>query len=315
MVPKLHMPARTWTAISLFLLLIAYASLAQSPNAQASSTPGTISIVPATGPVGTPMQIGINLFPSAPIQYALSATTTSPNSGGCANSVPFPGLGPILVTSQGGVVNVNWPSAFAHGQYWLCAKPASGTGDQAKSTYPFVVTDANSPTPTSTPAAPRPSASVSLPAAGVLPGTAVTVVVSNWFPPDGQPPSHVSLIPLSDNGSPGGGGAIPQATPVPFTVQASGAAGSYTVVVSLPATTPPGMYAVRVQEGDLQTDTAPFAVVLHAVAPTPTPAVGSPDSSTHNATPPYLVIGLAVGGLLLLVVLILAFGASRRGRI
>lgn len=275
------------------------------PAAFASSE-GYITIIPSSGPVGTAVEADINLSFDTPQPYILSATATDPAQGGCASAQPFPGLGPVTVSQQGGHAQFTWPDAFASGQYWLCASPQGGTGPSAHSLQPYTVTAANAPSPT--PASgghlPESATSVIAPDGGVPAGSTVKVVVVGWVTPDNATPTAVKLV-LPDNST----------LDVSFTVSPTSSAqgGSFTLAVTVPATTTPGDYHFEI-DGAYQAKTLPF----HVVAPvTPTVAGGHSGSTGPGSASggiPAIAIGAGVALLLLLASAILVAAALGRKR-
>ncbi|MGH2486450.1 MAG: hypothetical protein ACRDHE_10600, partial [Ktedonobacterales bacterium] len=240
-----HARSRLGRVLTAGLLIVGYLVCVmgfEAPSAQAASSQGSVSIVPSNGPVGTPVQVGINLNPATPTDYVLSYTLTAPDKGGCASAQPVPGVATITVSSNGGGANFAWPNTLDQGPYWLCASPTSGNGPTAQSSGPYTVLASSPPTATPASIAPTPSVTVMTPADQLLPGANVTVSVMNWLPADNSAPQTVNLL-SQDNSGPANGTGF--GDNLPFTATAGGS-GSYTLTVALPQNTTPATYAFQV---------------------------------------------------------------------
>jgi hypothetical protein len=278
------------------------------PAALASSE-GSVVISPSSGPVGTAVEADISLSFDPPQSYTLTATSTDPAQGGCASAQPIPGVGPVTVGQQGGHAQFSWPSAFASGQYWLCASPQGGSGPSVPSAHslqPYTVTAANAPSPTPVIGGhlDQSHTYVDAPNGDVTAGSTVTVIVTGWVTPDDAAPTTVKLV-LPDSSTVG----------VPFTIgpKSSPQDGSYALAVTVPASMAPGEYTFEI-DGAYQATTAPFQVI----APVTATAVATPIRARGQPIPPSdvgipaLAIGAAVAALLVLAGALLVIAA--RGR-
>jgi len=289
----------------------AICGLGAVPVARASSY-GPLSFTPPAGPVGTQVTLQLNADVNTTTTFQLGATTTPPDQGQCADTVPLPGVGPVVVSAgKQSIIQFAWPAAFSSGNYWLCATEADGNGTLSfESATPYAVTSGPvaSPTP-----APPPAAVIQGPTSNLTPGATLTVDVSNWFTDDGTPPVQVRLLP--DDGGTAYAQVVVVGNPTP---------GEYLVRFTLPDQLPPGHYSLQLAGGSLsQVPVSDITVVSSSQSPAglaPSRVVvrsGQPlapgDSAPSVPTPiTLLVAALLALAVALLVRPALAARAARR---
>jgi hypothetical protein len=301
--------ARCLGACALALLAVC-GSLAWVTTARASrtSSEGVIIMTPDTAAAGTQVNAEVHIFVPPVQDFVLKATTTAPVpgavQGACASAIPIPGAPTFTAGGPpGGQVTFTWPASLGTDMYWLCAFPTAGGPDQAHTSAPFIITKDAAPALKVTPDF-------------ALPGSTLTVAISDWLAPDHLAPAHL-WIPSPDGNTrsevsfqvlspPDGTGACTLSFVLPLNFNR----GSWYLIAGSTA------YYQRsdtftVEDPAIATDVA----IMHA-SPTPSPAATRAPGNATSVSPlsdnTSLVLALGAGGVLLLVAGGIALRVMRR---
>jgi hypothetical protein len=288
-----------------------------SPVAEASSGMSRIDFQPASGPVGTTVDMDITIFPPpATQQNVVLAAEPWDATPACAVSKPFPGMQPISMSDHA-TAHVIWPATFGPGQYRVCALAASDGHMLSSSFYPFTVTDPSVPTPTPPPTTvPSPVTSPVAVVVGqtdnITPGSDIHISIAHWFSSVSGGDGTIRVGLLSADVAVDGPLALTATTISAFSI-ASQPPDGLVLTLTLPPDTTPGSYrVVIIEKGGLVAATPPFPVVSAAT----TPLLGS---QGHGYSPGFTPVSsgptplaLLVAGMLALAVLLLAGPALAR---
>jgi hypothetical protein len=181
-----------------------------------------------------------------------------------------------------------WPASLGSNIYWLCAVPAAGGPDQARS-QPYIVTQDAAPALRVTPGL-------------ALPGSTLQVTIADWLAPDHQAPAHLWIsYPSTPSTS----------SEVAFQVLAPpDATGACTLSVVLPLTAPLGdvfliagstAYYQRSATFTVEKPEIATALAMMYATATATYAVGTAPSVSLQSDNVTRFFGLGAGVLLLLV--------------
>lgn len=310
-----HMGARLAlllaAALTLFALALGFATFSQ---ANAASTPGSMTISPSSGPAGTSVQV--SLIPPAgattPVTYSLGATMTDPAAGGCSSPQPIPGVAPFTVGGQGGGTTFDWPASLNKGPYWLCATPTSG-GATVYSSQSYTVTAAVAPTATVT-AMPRTTASsvvANVPAGGVLLGATFMLTITHWVSARGTPPYAVNLTAIDPRQHTSSGGSAASFYSTQFTMAPGPGTGDYVLTVTVPDRLIPLTYWAYVSDQGGGVYSGPFKVIALAATP---PPVSSPGPSSTDGSSSFPTIFVPIIAALICIAVIMVTGAFLRRR-
>lgn len=307
--PLSHMRARLAlplaAALALFALALSFAAL---PQANASSTPGSVIFTPTSGPIGTSVQVFVHqpLTETTPVNYALSFTLTDPAAGGCASQQPFPGVAPFGSSEANGSATFNWPASLNKGPYWLCASPTSGTGKTVYSSQPYTVTAGEAPTATAV-ATTAIAVVANVPAGGVLIGSTFTITVTHWMSPQGTPPEAVSL---TDKGPTQPPIAQEYMKNAHFTSAPGPSEGDYILTVTVPDTLVPLTYWAYVSDQGGGAYSGQFQVIAAAT----TPLASSPGPTSTSGLSSFPIIFVPIIAVLVCVAALMLTGWLLRRR-
>lgn len=260
------------------LFILTYLQLPAAHAAGTTVLPGaapqvTISLPGGGPPVGHPgTKVRIAGTGFTPSSMAALYTTPTNDPAKCKSGADPAGLGltsfatkPTVAVQADGTfqVDTTWPNSAATATtlYYVCATDGSAAPGSPGGFSPTGFTVAQPVTIQVTPQSPT----------AVSPGSQVTISGANWLPPQTL---TVAIVP------PGAAGVVvsDHAT--------SDAAGNFSVMLTIPATTAAGTYSVSVIADGEPTMKAVLAnAVTVSAAATPTPTATAAPSPTATAAP------------------------------